>query len=202
MNAWRREAARQPLDHELVEALRFGQILEAIRAEVTESRRGRAVGNELTRSRRHERLATVRCRCDSRAAMHVDADIVAVRDQRLTRMQTHPHPDRRAVGPPMPSERYLCRDRGRERTAWIREGDKEAVPLRVHLDPAIACERLANELPVVCEHAGVVVAELVEEPRRPLDVGEEKCDRTCGQFSHHLHETGKTLPMPGLAAPT
>jgi hypothetical protein len=44
----------------------------------------------------------------------------------------------------------------------VGESDEEAVSLRIDLDAPVACERVPEEPPVVCEYVGVVVAELVQ----------------------------------------
>jgi hypothetical protein len=49
---------------------------------------------------------------------------------------------------------------------------------RVDLDASVSLERLAECAPVLREHVGVLLPELVQEPRRALDVGEEKGDRS------------------------
>jgi hypothetical protein len=87
-------------------------------------------------------------------------------------MQPHAYPDRPAA------ECILPRLRARDgvRGAW--KGDEERVALRVDLDASVSLERLAECAPVLREHVGVLLPELLQEPRRALDVGEEKGDRS------------------------
>ena len=42
--------------------------------------------------------------------------------------------------------------------------------------------RFAEEAPVIREHDRVAVAELTDELRGALDVGEDECDRSIGQI--------------------
>ena len=65
----------------------------------------------------------------------------------------------------------------------VEKAKKQGVPLGVHLNSTVSDTRFADYLPVLRECVGVVlVAELVEEPRGPLDVGEEERDRARGEI--------------------
>jgi glucokinase len=48
--------------------------------------------------------------------------------------------------------------------------------LRVHLDAVVRSEGLAQLVAMLGQGGGVGVAELVQQPRRSLDVGEEEGD--------------------------
>ena len=82
MGPRRWEAARQSLDDELIEALGFGQVLQAMGADVAQS-----VGpTELTCALGDEHLAAVSGGGDSCAAVYVDADVMVVRAQGFARV--------------------------------------------------------------------------------------------------------------------
>ena len=67
-----------------------------------------------------------------------------------------------------------------------REGEEEGVALRVHLDPALGGARLPDHAPVLGERLRVALgAELVQQPRRALDVGEEEGDGAGGEVVSH-----------------
>jgi hypothetical protein len=66
--------------------------------------------------------------------------------------------------------------RRRERLVRIGEGNKEAVPLRVDLNAAVPRKRRPQQATVVAQHARVAVAERMQKPGRPFNVGEEKRD--------------------------
>ena len=69
----------------------------------------------------------------------------------------------------------------RERPGRRREGEEEGVALRVDLDAAVASARLADDAAVLGERLRVGLgAELVQQPRRALDVGEEEGDGAGG----------------------
>ena len=91
-------------------------------------------------------------------------------------MQSHPHRK--------PELLLSCSRRfERSRRRWKR--DEERVALGVDLDPVLALERLTQDGPVFGKRGCVTVrAELVQQPRRSLDVGEEERDRAAGQFAH------------------
>ena len=95
-------------------------------------------------------------------------------------MEPDAHPDR---------TRREARQRirgSRERSRRGREGDEEGVSLRVDLDPAVRCERLAQNAAMLGERLRVVLrAQLVQQPRRALDVGEEEGDGAGGEVVPH-----------------
>jgi hypothetical protein len=65
-----------------------------------------------------------------------------------------------------------------------REREEERVALRVDLGPARLAERLADEPPVVARDLGVAVAQLLQQPRRAFDVGEDEGDRALWERAH------------------
>ena len=65
--------------------------------------------------------------------------------------------------------------------ARAREREEEGVALRVDLDAAVLREALAHQPPVVGEDVGVAVAELLQQARRALDVGEDEGDGAAGK---------------------
>ena len=109
--------------------------------------------------------------------MHADADVPFRADLRFSGVQ--PHPDlhdrvRRASGR---GQVALGVDGCSDRVTGGAERDEERVALRVH-DPAlVGRERRLEQPPVLTEDLVVVVAsELLEQPGRPLEVGEKECD--------------------------
>ena len=61
---------------------------------------------------------------------------------------------------------------------------EERVALRVDLDPAVLVDRLADDAMVLGQDVRVIVAELMEQLRRALDVGEEEGDGSGRQLSN------------------
>src|SRR5262249_9582770 len=108
-----------------------------------------------------EDLPAVTGRGDARSPVHVDPDVALVRPGRLAGVQSHAHADRPA------GERFAHRRRRSERVGRPGERDEERVPLSVHLDATVPCERRAGgaghpprQPPVVPGPAGPL-------PRRP-----------------------------------
>jgi hypothetical protein len=58
--------------------------------------------------------------------------------------------------------------------AW--EGDEAGVSLGAHLMPAPTLKSTAEQPSLVCEDLRIALAEVLEEARGPLDVGEEEGD--------------------------
>ena len=142
------------------------QILEPVLAEV-----GELELDERGRRGRDEHLPAVAGRGDPRGAVHVLSDVALVGEQGRPGVQADPHLDRPGASA------AVSLGRGRERTRRGREGDEEGVALGVDLDPAVARAGLAHHPPVLGQRLRVGLgAELVQEPRRALDVGEEEGD--------------------------
>jgi hypothetical protein len=78
-----------------------------------------------------------------------------------------------------------------DRLAGVREGVEERVALRVDLDATVAIEGLAQQAAMLGQGLRVGLgAELVQQPRRPLDVGEHEGNGPGRQVSPH----GRIMP--------
>jgi hypothetical protein len=78
----------------------------------------------------------------------------------------------------------LGRDGRMGRTVRLREDDEELVPTIIDFQTAGRRDGVAQQPPVVVQDALVVVAELVHETRRALDVGEEQRDCSMRKVRH------------------
>jgi hypothetical protein len=76
-----------------------------------------------------------------------------------------PHPHRKL-------ELRLRLVRGSEGIGCSPEGNEERVALRVHLDPMVSRDGLADDPAMVLEQSGVALAVLLQQPGRPFDVRE------------------------------
>jgi hypothetical protein len=132
-----------------------------------------AVAGQVMSRLADEHLPTVTGSRDPGRTVHVHTDVALVGDERLAGVQSDPDLDR-------PVERLLGLRRRRERIGSTRKGDEEGVPLRVDFNAAVGGERLAQQPSVLGESVGVGVAELVKQPRRPLDVREQEGDGAAG----------------------
>jgi hypothetical protein len=72
----------------------------------------------------------------------------------------------------------------RERIPRPRERDEERVALGVDLDPAVPPEGLAERASMLGQRIRVGIAELVQQPRRALDVGKEEGDGAGRELAH------------------
>jgi hypothetical protein len=67
--------------------------------------------------------------------------------------------------------------------ARLRKRNEERITLRVDLDTAMTCERIAQDTPMLCQHL-LLVAELVQQPRRSLNMSEQERDSAAREASH------------------
>ncbi len=180
----RRKPPGDSVDVELPEAFGLGQVLEAMLAEVGE-RRGRSEASSPTSScsrAETEVLSAVR-RAAMRAARWTSmSDVVAVHEQRLPDVQSHPDPDALvALRPRMPRVSRRCASAAASIAASRgREGVEEGIALGVDLAAAVRREAGPQQPTVRAEQVGVAVADLLQQLGRALDVGEDERDDTLG----------------------
>jgi hypothetical protein len=122
-------------------------------------------------------------RADAGRADDVEAEVALLAHGRLARVQPHADKDL-AAGPVVFGERALRGNRARNRVLRARERVEERVALRVDLRAAAGAKVLAHDPPVVAHDVSVAFAELLEQARRALDVGEEECDRSGRKHGH------------------
>jgi hypothetical protein len=173
VSAYRGECALQPVDHQLEQALRLGQVLELVGACVPKREVRAAVAfDEALGVFGDEHLTAVRCGGDPRGAMHVDAEVMGVGNQRLARVHAHSHPHRDLARPGMRGEPRLDFRRCLDSRGRLGERDEETVPLRIDLDSIVVRDRLTHDPAVGGHDIRIGVAEIVEQTRRPFDVSE------------------------------
>ena len=125
--------------------------------------------------------------------MDVEADVAGHGAERLAAVDAHPDADIGAARPRVLAERPLRLDRGRHGAAD--GGEREEQPVPGGIDPlAVVClGRRADDPVVVGEERGVGVAELLQEPGRALDVGEQERDGAARQRDgHHQRPSSRT----------
>ena len=161
---------------ELVDPLRRREVLQPVLAQIAQL----VQTHERSRRGRDKHLAAVTRGSDPRRPVDIDTDVPLVSDVRRPGMDPDPHPDRasRQTG-----------DRVRSRTKRprpCRKGDKEGVALRVDLDSPLRRKGLAHDPPVHSERLPVSLRpQLVQEPGRALNVGEEKSNGARRKVTPH-----------------
>ena len=147
---------------ELVDPDRLVEVLDAVLAEVAH----RLAVEQIARRLRQQHLAAVAGRRDAGAEMDVDA---RPNPRRCASARRCARPSARARG--RRASAAWAASAAATESARLGKREEEGVALRVHLGAAVGAERLAEHAPVLGEHRGVSIAELVQElassPRRP-----------------------------------
>ena len=81
-----------------------------------------------------------------------------------------------ASGHSVPGQSPLALDRRQHRVSCAAEGDEERVPLRIDDAATVAPEHVLEQALMLTKDVVVAAAKLLEQGRRPLDVGEEERD--------------------------
>jgi hypothetical protein len=112
----RREVGRKPLDHEVVEVLGEGEVLQPVRPEVPEERPFRkGVLDQSPGGVRDDDLPAVGRPGDPGRPVHVDADIVVPAQHPFTGVQPHPDSQGEPWGPVVGGQASLGGHRGPDR---------------------------------------------------------------------------------------
>ncbi len=151
---------------ELKDPGRFIEVLQAVLSEV-----GDVNLDEIACFLRQQHLTPVPGRCDACSFVYVVSDVALLDQVRSAGVDAHAHADL-AFG-----ERVLRLPRRLEGAGRGWEGDEEGVPLRIDLDATVAGDGLAQDVTMLPERLCIPVgAQLVQELRRPLHVGEQEGD--------------------------
>ena len=128
---------------------------------------------------RKQHLAAVADGCDARAPVHVDPDVSLLGYTRLAGVEPHPDANR-----PIGQAALGVHGRG-SRVRRPRERHEERITLGVDLDTVVVGTSRADDPALIVECVAVPVAELVQQPRRPLDVREEKGHHSTRELAWH-----------------
>jgi hypothetical protein len=109
--------------------------------------------------------------------MDVHADVVVLGEKRRPGMYTNSNADR-SLGQP-----FREGGGGRQRSLGGREDNEEGIPFGVDLDPTPGSTGGSDHMAVIGERLRVCLgAQLLEQPGRARDVGEEEGDRSTRQL--------------------
>src|SRR5437867_12398667 len=109
-------------------------------------------------------------------------------------MDAHAHAHVDALGPTPGRKRSLRAHRGGNRVARPRERNEEPVALRIDLATVVLVERLAKHALVLGEDVRIAATQPLQQPRRTLNVTEQKRDGATRKLRHdpELHPTAAT----------
>jgi hypothetical protein len=176
---WRREVRAHSLDEQLMETLGLAQILQAMIAEIPETRTAEIlVRDELVDRLGDEHLPAVRRRGDSRSSMHRDSHIFPADEKSLARVETHADMDLRSLPPLCTRDPALAVSRGGEGVGGASKRNKEGVAFGVHFPTMMCGDHFAEQTVVLPKDGRVRLAtQFAQQPSRPLDVREQEGDR-------------------------
>ena len=119
--------------------------------------------------------------CADRSAAVGEMDVLAdVTLSVLAGVQPHPDPDQAGL------ERHIPRSPSSDCRPRIGEHIEERIALSVHLDTALGREDFAKHSPMLCQRLRVRLRpELLQQPRRPLDVREQESDGGTRELAPH-----------------
>src|ERR1051326_3295007 len=129
-------------------------------------------------------MPTVRGGADALRAVDAKADVAVATHRRLAAVHAHPDADLALRRPCEPGQRALCRGRSGYGSARAGEAREHGVPLRIHDLATRVGDRSSEDPFVLGEDGAVVVAQTLQQARRPLDVREEKGDRPGRERAH------------------
>jgi hypothetical protein len=125
---------------------------------------------------RQQDLTAVTSGRDPSGTVDVGPDVVVAAQSAVPGVQSHPDADLRPIRPRIGSKTSLCLNRSRDGWRSGAEDREEGIALGADLDATARSEDVTNQLVVRHEDRVESVGELVREPRRAFDVGEQKRD--------------------------
>jgi hypothetical protein len=105
----------------------------------------------------------------------------------------------------MGRQRPLDLHRAQHRLLRAGERREERVPLRIHLAATQAGDGRPHQPPVLGQHLRVPIPQSLDQPRRPLDIGEHEGDRPARKPAHPTvpqPSAGRSRPSPAHTAGT
>ena len=138
----RREPLLQTRGHKLIDPLWRLNVLQPVKAQVTDRYIGRQPrSHQQPRRLRQHHLAAVRRRRDPRRPVNIQPDVPILMPRRLPRVQAHPDPHHYLPRPVMGGKSALRRHAAADGIAGRLKHHKKAVPLGAHLPAAARRKR-------------------------------------------------------------
>jgi hypothetical protein len=145
---------------------------------------GQAALSQDTRCVREQDLSAVGGSCDSGGQVDVDPDVVIAAEDSLPCVKPHPYPKFHTLGPIVSTQVALRTNRTPNGIDGASKGRKERVTLGPNNVPIIGLEGGSDDLSVSILHGSVFLAQRMQKPGGPLDVGEQERDRSSWQRRH------------------
>ena len=129
--------------------------------------------------RGQEHLAAVAGGRDARGPVHIPTDIPLVGEQGLSRVHSHPHPNRPG------GQRRLRFGRCRQRVGGPAERNEERVPFCPDLDPPVSSHGRTNHAPMLGQDVRIALgAQRGQQSRRAFDVRDQEGHGPGREFAH------------------
>ena len=126
-------------------------------------------------------------RGDPGSAVDAEAHVALPGGGGLAGVDAHPDPQLRALRPFVLGETPLCLDGCRHRFLRPPKGDEERISLCVDLVPELRCKRVAQDPLMLLQRLAVALAQLLQQPSRALDVGEQEGDGADRELVDRAH---------------
>ncbi len=138
---------------------------------------GELPGDECARGLRYQHLAAMAGGGDPGDLVERDPDVAAPGRGDVTRVDTYPNLQLPPGRPGMTAECSLSLGRGHDRRGRFGEHDEDSVTLGAEQPPAMAGGRRLDEGSMLGQNRAVPIAELAQQARRALNIGEHESDR-------------------------
>ena len=161
--------------HELGDALRLLEVLEAVRAQVAQRHAGRQrVPHQLGRGPGEHHLPPVGRGHQAGAAVQRRPEVVGPLHLHLPQVDAHPGPERAQRAPVLPLEGELPLEGRPDGVGGAGERRVHRVPHRLEDHAPVGLDGLPQEVVVAAHGAPVRLRVRVEEPGAPLHVREQE----------------------------
>src|SRR5947209_1047313 len=122
---------------------------------------------------RQQDLSSLRGLHDPCCIVYVQTNIALADQGWITCMQTHPHSHYHIFWPGMSAKSALGSPCCLDCLSSPYKNDEEPIPLRIDFVTVMLAKSRAQQIAALAQHAGIALTQLLEQKRRPLDVGEE-----------------------------
>ena len=139
---------------------------------------GQVVLHQVPRGLREQHLAPMPGVHHARRQMHIHAHVAFSRRLRLPGVQPHADAHRHPFGPGMRGKSALGGHSSRDGIGGTRKGEEQGVSLGIDFVPVKLLESGAQHLSALSQHTAILLTYVLQQERRPLDIGEEQRDRS------------------------